>query len=168
MHRIDVPSATPDNQFTEGSPSGGVPATTVAADWLNDLQENVCEVIEAAGIALSKGDSLQLLQAITANFLSNLGLGGASASDYIEIPYRDKTDGTLKYLVVQWGAATVNAGTPVTVTLPQTLPNALLVNISGVNGSGSSSASQTLSTSQIRLTVSTGTGVGVYWLVIGW
>lgn len=64
MHRIDTPSATTDNRFTEGSPTGGVPATTVAADWLNDLQENVCRVIEAAGIVLDKGNHDQLKQAI--------------------------------------------------------------------------------------------------------
>ncbi len=38
-------------------------------DWANDVQENLCEVIEAAGIALAKGDGSQLLKAI--QFLAN-------------------------------------------------------------------------------------------------
>lgn len=66
MHRIDGYGATVDNLFTEGSPGPGVPVppTDVTADWLNDHQENVCSVVEAAGIALVKGDYTQLLTAI--------------------------------------------------------------------------------------------------------
>lgn len=66
MHRIDVPSATADNKFTDGSPSGGIPATSVPAVWLNDLQENIMAVLAAAGIAGTKGDSQDLLDAINA------------------------------------------------------------------------------------------------------
>lgn len=66
MHRIDGPGATIDNEFTEGDPVGGVEATTVTDDWLNDVQENICEVIEGVGIALVKGDSQQLKNAIAA------------------------------------------------------------------------------------------------------
>ena len=64
MHRIDANSATPEKKFTEGSPSGSVPATVVTADWLNDVQENICYVIEQRGLVLQKGDKTQLLQAI--------------------------------------------------------------------------------------------------------
>ncbi|WP_439861640.1 hypothetical protein [Pseudomonas sp. MBLB4136] len=66
MHRIDAPSATVDNKFTEGSPSGGVPATVLTAEWLNDIQENLAALIEGAGIALTKGRALDLLDAIQA------------------------------------------------------------------------------------------------------
>lgn len=66
MHRIDGSTATPEGLFTEGSPTGGVPATVVRADWLNDLQENVAKAIENAGITLVKGDYQQLSQAISA------------------------------------------------------------------------------------------------------
>jgi hypothetical protein len=66
MHRIDSYGATPDNKFTEGTPGPGVPVppTEVSADIMNDMQENLCLVIEAAGIALVKGDYTQLLEAI--------------------------------------------------------------------------------------------------------
>lgn len=66
MHRIDSYGATPENQFTEGTPGPGVPVppTEVSADFLNDIQENLCAVVEAAGIALVKGDYTQLLAAI--------------------------------------------------------------------------------------------------------
>ena len=47
--------------FTEGNPGTGTPATVVGADWLNDVQEELCDLIEAAGITLVKGDTTQLL-----------------------------------------------------------------------------------------------------------
>jgi microcystin-dependent protein len=38
----------------------------LTADWFNDLQENICRVIEAAGIELAKGDYTQLSSALVA------------------------------------------------------------------------------------------------------
>lgn len=64
MHRIDGPGATPDNRFTEGDPVTAVPATEVTADWLNAVQEEIVNVIQAAGIALDKQQNDQLLAAI--------------------------------------------------------------------------------------------------------
>lgn len=122
MHRVDVPSATVDNQFTEGSPAGGIPATIVPADWLNDLQENVCQSIELSGITLVKGDASQLFDAIVAtqsvSFLASLGAGGTSATDYIKLPFRDKTTGVLRYLTINVGLANAGGGTSSSVTLP--------------------------------------------------
>lgn len=66
MHRIDTPNATPDHRFTEGDPTAPTHATEVSAAFLNDLQENVCQAIEAAGIPLAKGEGGQLAQAILA------------------------------------------------------------------------------------------------------
>lgn len=61
MHRIDT-SGNSGGQFQSSTP----PATLVSPDWLNDVQENIVEVILAAGIELSKGDGSQLLDAINA------------------------------------------------------------------------------------------------------
>ena len=66
MHRIDGPGAAPGGLFTEGNPTSGVPATVVTDDFLNDVQENICYVIEQASIALTKGDQTQLRAAIVA------------------------------------------------------------------------------------------------------
>ncbi len=52
MHRIDSDGATEDNLFTEGNAGMAVPATIVSAAIMNALQEEVCEVIESAGITL--------------------------------------------------------------------------------------------------------------------
>lgn len=76
MHRIDnataatslpVPVAVgpkPNAFFTKGNPGGGTPATIVDDDWANAVQEELCDVIESAGITLSKTDRTQLKQAI--------------------------------------------------------------------------------------------------------
>jgi len=78
MHKVDGPGATPTNGFTEGSPSTGTPATTVTADIMNALQEEICNVITAgAGLTLSKPDNTQLLQAILSLASSSTGSGQA-------------------------------------------------------------------------------------------
>lgn len=71
MHRIDTSTATEDNLYTDGDPAGGIPATVVDAAALNDMQENICLVIEAAGITLTKGDGTQLAEAILALIADN-------------------------------------------------------------------------------------------------
>ncbi len=65
MHRIDGPGHD-NNQFTEGDPQIPTPATTVTADILNALQEEIASVIEGSGDTLDKADNGQLLQAIDA------------------------------------------------------------------------------------------------------
>lgn len=70
MHRIDTSTAQKDkfgagkNGFTSGNAQTGVPATEVSADILDALQEEICNVIEGAGMQLQKGNNSQLLTAI--------------------------------------------------------------------------------------------------------
>lgn len=69
MHRIDT-AGNLAGQFVDGTPQIGQQGTSLEAAWLNDLQENVCGVVEAgfdeggAPLVLAKGDHGQLLQAI--------------------------------------------------------------------------------------------------------
>lgn len=65
MHRIDAPG-NDAGHFTDGDPDSGVPATVVDADWTNAVQEEICAVVEAAGITLSKPSHVQLLAALRA------------------------------------------------------------------------------------------------------
>ena len=65
MHRIDTSTATPDHKFTEGDPAVPVAATTVSAEWLNAVQEELVAVITEAGLELKKSDNGQLWQAIS-------------------------------------------------------------------------------------------------------
>ena len=64
MYRIDGPGATVDNKFTEGDPVGGVQATVVTDDFLNDVQEELISVLAGAGVTPEKGTQDQVLQAI--------------------------------------------------------------------------------------------------------
>lgn len=76
MYRIDNSSAAlalpspaavgpnPNGFFTGGNPATNTAATVVDADWANAAQEEICAVIEGAGIALSKTARNQLLTAI--------------------------------------------------------------------------------------------------------
>ncbi|ELR4954096.1 hypothetical protein QRT53_002644 [Salmonella enterica] len=71
MHRIDTPTAQKDkfgqgkNGFTNGDPATGRRATDLNSDMWDAVQEEVCTVIEAAGIPLSKGEHTQLHAAIS-------------------------------------------------------------------------------------------------------
>lgn len=65
MHRIDGPGATSGGGFREGDPTTGESSTWVTADWANAVQEELANVIEAAGLTLNKADNTQLLAAMT-------------------------------------------------------------------------------------------------------
>lgn len=76
MQRIDgpftvaaKPAATPavsePGFFFGGNPAAGQKATIVTADWLNMVQEELCAVVEAAGLSLDRANAGQLLAALT-------------------------------------------------------------------------------------------------------
>lgn len=118
MHRIDVASATPESLFTDGSPAGGVPATTVTASWLNDLQENICKVVEAAGITLLKGNHDQLRESVIALALGTVPKRSFVQADSIRIP--DVPGG----LIIQWGrTGPLSNSVFTTVPLPIAFPS---------------------------------------------
>ena len=71
MDRVKSSGATVDNKFTDGDPAQNIPATTLEEKWHNDVQEEICAVIENAGISLDPADQTQLLQALMALFNSN-------------------------------------------------------------------------------------------------
>ncbi|MDO8931222.1 MAG: hypothetical protein Q7U97_02405 [Rhodocyclaceae bacterium] len=72
MHRIDTATKSTDlfgagkHGFKDGDKANASPATDLTAAFFNDIQENLAGVIEAAGIALVKGDYTQLRAAIQA------------------------------------------------------------------------------------------------------
>ncbi len=77
MHRIDSNGAE-NGKWQPGDPVAGKPATMLPADWFNDIQENVARAIEAAGLALQKGNPLQLRDAIVARVLALIATAGGS------------------------------------------------------------------------------------------
>lgn len=60
MHRIDTNSAV-DGNFADKNVSLGVEGTVVDASWLNSVQDEICNVVEAAGKTLNKNDDTQLV-----------------------------------------------------------------------------------------------------------
>lgn len=115
MHRIDSTNAV-NGRFVAGNPVTGVRPTHHTADHDNALQDEICNVIEAAGIALDKADNNQLLIAINTlidqrinsaiqNFaatlnLSNSTTGGAATCQQVatiltQYASVNLTDGTL-------------------------------------------------------------------------
>lgn len=63
MHKIDTNTAV-DGSFVDKNASLGVDGTVVNADWLNSVQDEICNVIEEAGETLSKQDNSQMASAI--------------------------------------------------------------------------------------------------------
>ncbi|PKH22300.1 hypothetical protein CIG19_13435 [Enterobacterales bacterium CwR94] len=70
MHRIDTPTAQKDkfgagkNGFTNGDATAGIRATQLIDTYWDSVQEELCAVIEAAGLKLEKTKNTQLLEAI--------------------------------------------------------------------------------------------------------
>lgn len=74
MYRIDDATAatslpTPESAgaegyFTEGNPATGTPATKIRGSWLNMVQEELCAILAAAGIARSKTNYNQVNSAL--------------------------------------------------------------------------------------------------------
>ena len=102
MHRIDHATAAPGELFTEGNPATATPATIVTHDWLNDVQENICGVVEAAGTTLAKGDYSQLSSAIRALI----------ANDTLFLKSNSRT---VAFTKAGSGTASIKAGTKVFV-----------------------------------------------------
>lgn len=72
MQRIATATRAPDlwgvgkAGFKEGDVLTGDPATSLSAAWFNNTQEEICNVIEGAGLTLNADDRTQLKQAIQA------------------------------------------------------------------------------------------------------
>ena len=62
MHRTDG-LGHENNLFTQGDPVQSKLPTVITPEWLNDIQESLCRLVERAGISLTKGDYDQLWQA---------------------------------------------------------------------------------------------------------
>jgi hypothetical protein len=65
MFRIDS-DAHVNNLFGPGDPQTGTKGTKVSADWLNAVQEEVCNLLEGMGVTLEKANRGQLLAACVA------------------------------------------------------------------------------------------------------
>lgn len=92
MFRIDNATSTPapptypaaqtGQHFTSGNPATSTPATIVDPWWLDQIQEEISNAINGAGIVLAKGTNNQLLAAIQAIAAGSASVGtGATSGD---------------------------------------------------------------------------------------
>jgi len=166
MYRIDVPSATPDHMFTDGSPAGGVPATTVPADWLNEIQEELMSILTAAGVTPVKGDRDQVLTAL-----------GKALGTLPEFAWSDGENGYEKSpsgAIRQFGQTNIPGGAGgVIITMPIPFQVAgrsmqFLWRQSGQNPTNVTFMGQWISTTQFQVWASAASGTfGVYWEAVG-
>lgn len=77
MFRIDTVGHV-NNRFSAGNPQAGQAATRFGAEWPTAIQEEICRVIEAAGIPLDKLNNTQLYTAIIQIVAGVVGTGGGS------------------------------------------------------------------------------------------
>lgn len=63
MERIDGPGSV-NGGFVGGNPVLEIEGTVVTPKWANDVQEELCSVIEGEGLTLTEGDRDQLYEAI--------------------------------------------------------------------------------------------------------
>ncbi len=59
-----TPAGGTPGYFAVPDPTGGVPATVPGYEWYNTIQEELCAVIESAGMVLDQADHTQLKKAI--------------------------------------------------------------------------------------------------------
>lgn len=118
MFAIDDPTAvavmpTPEAAgtpgfWTEGSPSGGLPATYVRASFLNMLQTELLNVIAAAAITPSKTAYDQLLTALRSNALVS-GAATGAANTYA-VTFTPAVIGLVDGMVFWFKASATNTG----------------------------------------------------------
>lgn len=66
--------------FTNGNAVAGIPATDLEDTWFDHVQEEICAVIEAGGLALDPGNRAQLLAVLRSSFGSFSGYSNVAAS----------------------------------------------------------------------------------------
>ena len=67
MKRISTPTAV-QNKFVDGNKDTGLKPTKLNAEWFNQVQEEICKLLEAAGITVGGSDN-QLAQLFTTLFI---------------------------------------------------------------------------------------------------
>lgn len=74
MKRTDADGSV-EGKFSDGSPEQGLPATVINAEFLNNIQEEICNFIEQAGLSLDGTDQQQLWKALGAVFAAGISIG---------------------------------------------------------------------------------------------
>ncbi|MBL8260944.1 MAG: hypothetical protein JNM58_00865 [Xanthomonadaceae bacterium] len=108
MYKTDAPGHD-DNEFTDGNPLTGTPATVLDAAFMNEVMYELINVLLAAGITPTKGVRTQLLDAII-----SIAAGGGEAVTAAGVSVEDAGDyfaGTNVEDVLQELGAVIATGT---------------------------------------------------------
>lgn len=103
MHKIDG-SGHLNGAFVAEDPFNNQPGTLITEDWLNAVQQEIVNVIDAADLVLNKNDNSQLLQAISnliisstsvpRGYIAGLALSTAGASSTMSVASGQAADST--------------------------------------------------------------------------
>lgn len=116
----------------------GTPTAPTAPGGTNTTQLATTAFVQAAIAAIAaftKASSAEILAGtddtkyVTSKGLLDglLGAGGIATSDYLIVPFRDKTSGDRRNFIFQWGTTgSISAGGSLTVTFPIAFPNSAL------------------------------------------
>lgn len=90
---------TESGLFTPGNPETGEKGGRVSKAWLDSIQEEVCSVIEAAGIDLDPNQRNQLLQAIPIIVLGTVheDIGGSGKKMRLAFRAIEAEDGSVSW-----------------------------------------------------------------------
>lgn len=119
MKRIDTPTAAPDeNGEGKAGFSDAIP-TRLSADWFNQVQEEIAEVIESTGTDLDPDDSGQMNAAIDAKINQGLeklkGVAGIKEPDGVFYTLEVSDAGGLvemDHVITNYVAVPANANQP--------------------------------------------------------
>ncbi|MCM0081766.1 hypothetical protein L4X63_09485 [Geomonas sp. Red32] len=90
---------TPDGQFVPGNTITGQKGSKVSTAWLMSVQEEICGVIEAAGIVLDPAERNQLLLAIATHATGAVytDIGGSGATMKMGWRAEKAADGSISW-----------------------------------------------------------------------
>lgn len=87
MHKIDTMFATAQNAWQNGNPTTGMPATGGDADFFNDLQDELCNVVTEGGLTPSKSDHSQIVKALKNIIASTVGMQSVDSPAFVDNKY---------------------------------------------------------------------------------
>lgn len=96
MKRINTPTATQDHKFRDGNRTTGLKATQFSAEWCNDVQEELCNIIETLSGHGPTGESQ--FEAAMAIFRRSVKIYEKSSSNYALLK-NDFADGSFPVIV---------------------------------------------------------------------
>lgn len=96
MERINTPTATQDRKFRDGNKTDGIKATQFSSKWCNDVQEELCNIIEILSGHGPTGESQ--FEAAMAILRRSVKIYAKSSSNYALLK-NDFADGSFPVIV---------------------------------------------------------------------